>query len=127
MKAEHMDWRTLISIGEDRPELVAALDEYFRPFAQRPFRLVDGKTLMDDFPCLHCGKPLTGTVAALMGSGFVFGIMHGEGHCAECKWPGRAHHSLKIEGVEFFNIQNVVLQYHPDFVRLRRTINQRVQ
>jgi len=110
----HLDWRDLISAKDDTPaETIKALDAYFAPFACRPAD--EGQ------PCLECGKPLVGLAALLLGGGFEWGLIHGEGHCANCKWPARAHHFIKDEaGDDVMTIRNFVLQYHPDVVSRRR-------
>lgn len=60
--------------------------------------------------CLNCGK--SGT--------FTWGLVHGEGHCAECGWPARLYHFVKgTDGNETRIVR--LLQYHPDGIRLRET------
>lgn len=119
--AHRLDWRTLIDASPDTPsDVIAALDDYFSHFAQVSFKTNDtGKReLADGHPCLKCGEPLTGLVAALFGrGGFEWGIAHGEGHCRNCRWPARAYHTIKDQNGEMVaNIRGFILQYHPDFV-----------
>jgi len=60
--------------------------------------------------CIQCGVELTG----ILGS-FRWGLVSGEGHCCNCGYPARAHHSIKDENEEeMFTIKNYVLQYHPE-------------
>lgn len=119
---DHLDWRTLISAGEDTPpEILAALDSYFATFAQ-PELVVgdDGEKTCGNRPCIECGEPLAGGLLGFLTSegGFEWGLVHGEGHCRKCRWPARAHHFVKDEqGEEILSLTNVVLQYHPDHVK----------
>lgn len=114
-----LDWRNIITAAPDTPaDIVAALDDYFRPFAEPCFRDDDKSKEM---LCIECDKPLSGLTAMLFGGGFEWGIAHGEGHCAACRWPARAHHFIKDkDGKDIISVRNVVLQYHPEFVEKRR-------
>jgi hypothetical protein len=119
---KRLDWRTLFKPTKDMPaEQTAALDKYFECFAQPPFEVAaDGKNEIGDCPCLKCGKPLLGLTSFILGGGFTWGLAHGEGFCAECRWPARAYHFIKdAEGKDLITIRNVILQYHPDFVETR--------
>ncbi len=115
---EHLNWRNIIDAKPDTPaDVVAALDAYFAPFAEPVFREADKSKEMQ---CIECDKPLTGLMSAFFGGGFVWGIVHGEGHCSACRWPARAHHFIKdADGKEVATVHNFVLQYHPDFVEKR--------
>jgi hypothetical protein len=124
--AERLDWRTLFKPKDDLPpETIKVFDEYFSCFAQPPMKVdEDGKNNVGDQPCLKCGEPLTGGLKNfLLGKGgFTWGLAHGEGFCANCKWPARAHHFIKdADGKgDLMTIHNLVLQYHPDFVEVRK-------
>lgn len=113
---ERLDWRTLMKVEDDTsPETVAMLDKYFEPFAQPAY---DETRTEKPMLCLECGETLTGMFAGLFSSGgFTWDLVHGEGFCRGCKWPGRAMHYIKdADGKEVISIRNFVLQYHPDFV-----------
>jgi hypothetical protein len=115
----HLDWRSMMSASDDTPaDVLADLDKYFEPFAQ-PRR--DETRSEKPMLCLKCDEPLTGFLASMFGrGGFTWGLAHGEGHCAGCHWPGRAHHFIKdAKGGDLVTLRNVVLQYHPDFVTLK--------
>ena len=87
--------------GEDAGPYVAALNEYLRVFAKP----AGGS-------CLSCGKTLGGPFGS-----FVFLYVNGEGMCANCQWPCRAHHRPTIDGAPMFTRSlDIVLQYHPDYV-----------
>src|SRR5690606_20771728 len=92
IEAKHIDWRTIIKAADDTPaDVVAALDAYFAPFAQPVFD--ENRESEKPMLCLKCGEPLTGLLASMFGrGGFEWGIAHGEGHCAGCRWPARGHH-----------------------------------
>lgn len=113
-----LDWHTLIDAAEGTPpETLKALDAYFEAFAQPIFQ--DGDKTKN-MVCIECDKPLDGLMAVFLGSGFTWGITHGEGHCSACKWPARGHHFIKdAGGKDVATIRNFVLQYHPDFVERR--------
>ncbi len=100
---------------QPRAALVAAVDEYLKPFA-RPARTNNpAADLTGSLPCLQCGEFQDG----LFGS-FRWTLAHGEGHCCKCGWPARAIHYLKDDkGVEFATIRTI-LQYHPDYVESRK-------
>lgn len=120
--APRLDWRTLIGAKPDTtPDILAALDSYFMPFAQPPGEKRDGTyRVADEHPCLRCGERLMGLTAMLMGGGFTWGLAHGEGYCVKCKWPARAHHFIKnTDGSDLLTVRNFILQYHPDFVEKR--------
>ncbi len=88
------------------PEGMAIVENYLSHFAA-PIK-------QDGMPCLRCDKPLVGMLAFMHGGGFEWGIAHGEGHCANCRWPARAYHFIKDnEGSELLTIRNLVLQVHP--------------
>ena len=92
----------------DAEATIAVLDEYFSIFAKP-----------NGNECLNCGERLGGMAAALMGTGFRWGLVHGEGTCG-CGWPCRAYHRPKENGEEVFDrALEVILQYHPDGVSRR--------
>jgi hypothetical protein len=119
-RVERFNWRDLIEAKPDTAEsIIAALDAYFVPFAAPPMdRAEDGKvSIIDNHPCLNCGEEQTGLTAQMLGSGFTWGIAHGEGFCGNCKWPARLYHFIKdANGNEVTTIRGFLLQYHPDFV-----------
>lgn len=121
---EHLDWRTIIEAKAETPQAtVDALDAYFHGFAQPVITIVDGKKSLGKMPCLKCGEPTAdGIMSFLTGKGgFTWGIAHGEGFCANCRWPARAHHFIKdANGEGVVTLRNFVLQYHPDFVSERK-------
>ena len=75
----------------------AALDEYLSDF------------LPPSKGCVCCDTAQAGLMGILCG-GFTWGLIHGEGFCATCHWPGRAYHRPKDGPLEHFSF---VLQYHP--------------
>jgi hypothetical protein len=111
---EKLNWRTIIKAADDTPpDLIAAFDAYFAPFAQPD---------KDEARCPGCEKSLTGLSAMFLGGGFTWGLVHGEGHCAACHWPARAHHFIKdAKGDDVITLRNYVLAYHPDSVERRAT------
>lgn len=122
-EAERLDWHTLFKLKDDAdPAFVSALDSYFECFAQPKMKIgEDGRGDIGDQPCIKCEKPLLCLMSMVLGGGFTWGIVHGEGFCRECKWPARAHHFIKdAEGKDVITIRNVILQYHPDFVSERK-------
>lgn len=123
---KRLDWRTLMSVGDDTPDdVLAALDAYFEPFSQFGFEIEDGKQVfIEEQPCNGCGKNMTPSLAdqILGDGGFTWGLVHGEGHCRSCGWPARLYHFIKdSDGEELLMLRNVLLQYHPDFVERRAT------
>jgi hypothetical protein len=124
-KADHLDWRTFIEAKPDtEADIIAALDRYFSPFAALPIKTDEnGKNVVDKQPCINCGKLLNGGLTSFLlgeGGGFEWGLVHGEGHCAACRWPARAYHFIKdAGGKDVMTLRNVILQYHPDFVERR--------
>jgi hypothetical protein len=119
-----LDWRTLINAKPETPqETIDALDKYFGVFAQPNMEQRDGVNILGDQPCLKCDEPLAGGLAEyfLSKGGFEWGLVHGEGHCRGCHWPARAHHFIKdADGKDVVTLRNVILQYHPDYVSVRR-------
>lgn len=91
--------------GQLAPWHEAALDAYFVRFAPPN----DGK-------CLNCGDVQGGLMAQLTGTGFAWGIAHGEGYCRTCRYPGRALHY----DVGPIKRLGAILQYHPDFLTSAR-------
>lgn len=93
-------------------------DQYFKMFVKPTFRGLKEDSPEKSMICFHYGEILTGLAAFFLSKGgFQWGLAHGEGFCNYCKWPARAHHHpTKENGEELFNMRNVVLQYHPDYV-----------
>lgn len=59
--------------------------------------------------CIRCGAEQGGMYASITGTGFQYGLVHGEGTCGTCGYPARTVH--KVEGVG--TLSNLILQYHP--------------
>lgn len=78
---------------------VALVNEYLKAFLPPS----------DEGRCVRCDTEQGGLVADLTGTGFQFGMVHGEGECGTCGYPGRAVH--KIDGIG--TISGFILQYHP--------------
>lgn len=119
-KVAHLDWRTLMKASDDMPEQsLKALDKYFNQFVAVPLKASEtgGKPETLAQKCVGCGETLTGFEAMFGRGGFQWGIIHGQGHCAKCKWPAFGHHFIKDdEGNDVVTLHNLVLQVHPDFV-----------
>lgn len=102
-----------LDIGADTPpETLAALEEYFRIFAQ-PVRSADGKHVV----CVGCGKPVDGLMSAITGShvAHAWGLTHGEARCSGCGYPSRGMHYVKgHDGSEILTVRNFFLYHHPD-------------
>lgn len=97
--------------GTDAPSLVAALNEYFGQFA-KPIRRDGANMLFGSIKCMQCDEILDGACGR-----FTWGIVHGEGHCGKCGYPGRAYHRPKNDDDEIFDrVFEMILQYHPDNV-----------
>jgi len=64
---------------------------------------------LTDARCLCCGSSLRCPLGLGLMGGFEWGLTHGEGHCANCGYPMRAHH--RVEGLG--KIHNLFLPYHP--------------
>ena len=77
---------------------LAQWDNYLSQFA----KLTDAK-------CLCCGNELRCWLGMGLFGGFEWGLAHGEGHCAHCRYPMRGHH--RVEGLG--TIRNLFLPYHP--------------
>lgn len=97
------DWATIKEDCETARAMMAKLDAYLSAFV----RMEDGK-------CICCGaqqgaKDIGDVI--LGNAQFTWGLAHGEGFCADCGYPARAHHYLKDPE---FTARNVILQYHPD-------------
>ena len=120
----HLDWRVLIKPSEDTPtEWIETLDKYFQVFATPDYIVDDdGITVLGARPCLRCQDPLVPSLIEqlLKRTGFTWGLVHGEGYCANCGWPARAHHYVKTpSGETICVLQHLPLQYHPDGIELR--------
>lgn len=110
------DWRTFLGVSNPtcpccEPDAAALeglrpLDEYFRHF-------------LPPGPCVCCGaKQVGGIVESLLGTTkFTWGMVHGEGFCADCKYPARAYHR-DVGPIKFLPM---ILQYHPDELTTRTT------
>lgn len=120
---ERLDWRLLIGAGADTPQrIIDALDKHFGQYAKPAGTMDDAGRFhfAEGQPCLSCGKALTGLAAFMAGGGFEWGLAHGEGHCAACRWPATCYHFVKdADGKGVLTLQNVILQYHPDLVERR--------
>lgn len=93
------------------------IEAYFANFAKPECPDSEGAAFLACQPCINCGEPQMG-----MGGHFQWGLVHGEGSCTNCGWPGRAHHYVKDrDGKELFSLRNVLLQYHPSVVEKRKT------
>jgi hypothetical protein len=101
---EHCTFEDLLK-GDCPVEIRQAITDYLAAFA-KPTE--DGK-------CLKCGTVQGGLMAALIG-GFQYGLVHGEGRCTKCDWPGRANHYFKDATGKEIGSLRVILQYHPDLV-----------
>ncbi len=98
--------------GEDATPIIDAVNDYLTCFAV-PVRR-EGKTnmLTGWTLCLNCGEQLDGALGR-----FRWGIASGEGECAECGWPCRAHHRPTLDGNQVFDRPlELMLQYHPSQV-----------
>lgn len=113
------DWHSVIeSTGDTSPDVIEALDEYFKVFAAPPPAQEGGSGFLTTHPCLKCGTPLMGMLGA-----FTWGIAHGEGFCGKCHWPARGHHFIiDKDGKDLMSLRNFVLQYHPDFVTKKKAL-----
>ena len=79
-------------------EELARWDDYLSKFAK-----------LTDARCLCCGTSLRCPLGMGIFGGFEWGFVHGEGHCATCRYPMRGHHV--VEGLG--KIRNLFLPYHP--------------
>lgn len=71
-------------------------------------------------PCICCGAPQTGIMGLLMGIGFRWGIVHGEGACTGCGWPARVYHFINAADGSLLLQFDLLLQYHPAAVEIRK-------
>jgi len=56
-------------------------------------------------------------MSTIMGTGFEWGLGHGEGQCRNCHWPETLYHFVKDKGGnDVITIRGFLLQYHPDVV-----------
>jgi hypothetical protein len=120
-KVERLDWRTFMSASPETPESTTkALDDYFSKFVAVAIGNEGGKPVFKSQDCCNCGETLTGFSGLFGRGGFEWGIAHGYGHCAGCKWPCVGHHFIKDEaGEDVLTLRNFILQVHPDFVERR--------
>lgn len=88
----------LASAGAEADEEFVRWDAYFAQFAQ-----------MTDAKCLCCGTTLSCWLGMGFFGGFEWGLAHGEGHCATCRYPMRGYHRVDDLGT----IRNLFLSYHP--------------
>ena len=95
-------------VRADDPELAAKMAEHL----STPERFA--QPIVDDgeVRCV-CGSRLTGL---LVGTFTWHPIVHGEGQCSACGWPGRAYHYVEHNGRR--ELLNAVLLYHPDALDL---------
>ncbi len=98
LKSANLPVATPESIGLKVGELNDATHKALSALTDYLKRFVSGDK------CPQCDREFGG----IFGS-FVWGMAHGEGMCAECKYPMRAVH--KIEGLG--TIRNFILPYHP--------------
>jgi hypothetical protein len=119
----HFNWRDVINAKEDTPpKTIEALDKHFSVYAAPPMtKGEDGKTHIGDIPCLKCGDIQNGgLIGAVLGTGFEWGLVHGEGHCRNCHWPATMYHFVKdSNGEDVITITGFLLQYHPDHVTVK--------
>ena len=93
---ERANWRAILSGNCLTLAECCELDRYFRRFvAPDP-----------QSKCVNCGRPQGGF---LLGC-FRWGIVHGEGACSACGYPGRTLHYA----VGPIKRLSLILQYHPD-------------
>ena len=109
--------------SEAADAMVVEINAYLAHFAA-PQKNEDG-SLVEGHPCLVCDMPLVGQLVDLLlhpEAGFEWGLVHGMGHCRNCRWPAAAHHFIKDRnGVELLTMRNVILQIHPDKITLKKT------
>jgi hypothetical protein len=92
--------------------VIAAIDAYLSAFAKPIERDGASGLMFGEHKCLKCGEMLDGALGT-----FRWGITNGEGTCAKCGWPARAHHYPKdADGAIFDQPLVIILQYHPDNV-----------
>lgn len=124
-RIERCDWRTFLTASDDTPaDVVAALDQHFKHYAQPEFEQVAGEKTCRPAVCAGCGENLTGSALdGLFGNAtFEWGIVHGEGRCGRCGWPATGHHFIRgTDGNAVATLNNFVMSYHPDFVERRDT------
>lgn len=97
---ERLNWRTMIApTAALTLAHVTTMDRYFRRFVQA-----------DDSKCICCGTEQGGFASAILGTGFTWGLAHGEGRCNTCGYPARALHY----DVGPIKRAEMILQYHPD-------------
>lgn len=90
------------------PEQIEDFTAYLRRYAA-PKPIEEG-WITPGRPCLVCNE---------VGS-FEWGLQHGEGHCTKCHWPATLYHFVNDRnGKELVTIRGLLLQYHPDQIRLR--------
>lgn len=77
---------------------LARWDAYLAQFAK-----------LTDAACICCGNRLSCALGMGLFGGFEWGLVHGEGHCAYCRYPMRGHHRVNDLGT----IRNLLLPYHP--------------
>jgi len=112
-----LDYRTIFSFDSNLPEKYHLLmNDYFQHFVQLDFRdSDDGKSKRDLQPvhCVNCGAPWSGAEGSIE-----WGAKHGEVHCKDCQWPGRAIHIVQDPetGEKIATLRNFPLMVHPDYV-----------
>lgn len=68
--------------------------------------------------CVCCGQTLGG-IMSMLGIGFVWGIVNGQGHCSCCHWPCTAYHRPRDAAGEEVGLIEMILCAHPDEVSRR--------
>jgi hypothetical protein len=81
---------------EQTPEHVQAINDYLARY------------IPPQKECIGCGDEVSWR--------FTWGLTHGEGFCNLCGWPMRAYH---FDVGPFARIE-VILQYHPSGIEIRR-------
>lgn len=116
----YFNWRDVLIPKEDcGRDFIAALDKHFSMYAAIPLTKKEGeKTVIGDIPCIQCGDiQNSGLMGAVMGTGFEWGLQHGEGRCKGCGWPATLYHFVRDKnGKEVLTLRGFLLQYHPDNV-----------
>ncbi len=101
--------------GEDALPFIVAVNEYLSCFAVPVRPKGKPNMLTGSVLCIKCGEQLDGVLGR-----FCWGIANGEGECAECSWPCRAHHRPELDGKEIFDRPlEIILQYHPSQVKTK--------
>lgn len=121
-KIDKCDWSTFLTVSTDPPiteDDQSTIALYFSQFCQPEIKAKNGDKKEFIVNCPQCKKRLNNPFYALAnGGGFTWGIIHGQGHCRECRWPCAGHHYIRSpDGEDLVTIQNVPLAYHPEYVQ----------